>query len=111
MSKAQPTPLNRRLAQAGGFDTGNAGISVWAYVNHRGSSSQVSIDMHHSAGCTSLEIPTGLVQQLVNLLNSAAHMAQTASEMSAKEWAEYKQAENEAAVRAAVGKAVKGGAV
>ena len=110
MSNAQPTPLNRRLAQAGGFDTGNAGISVWAYANHTGSSSQVSIDVHHSSGYTSLEIPTGLVQQLVNLLNAAAFMAQTAEEMSAEEWAKFEVAEKNAAARAALREAVEGGA-
>lgn len=97
MSNAAITPLQRRLARVGGLDlTPSSTLSVWAYANGQGGDRQVTIDVHTGCGYFSLELTTGLAQQLEKLLRAGAYMAEVSGEMSAEEWAAYQAAENAA---------------
>ena len=107
MSSAAITPLQRRLARVGGLQLSpTSSLGVWAYANAQGGERQVTIDVHTGCGFFSLELPTGVAQQLEKLLRAAAFMAEAAGEMSAEEWAKFEAAESAATERACA----KGGA-
>ena len=101
------TQLQRRLARVGGLQLSpTSSLGVWAYANVQGSERQVTIDVHTGCGFFSLELPTGIAQQLEKLLRAGAYMAEAAGEMSAEEWAQFEAAESAATARACA----KGGA-
>lgn len=101
MNSTATTPLQRRLARVGGIQLApTSSLGVWAYANAQGGERQVTIDVSTGCGFFSLELPTGVAQQLEKLLRAGAYMAETAGEMSAEEWAKFEAAESAAAERA-----------
>ena len=101
MSVAQTRPAARRLARVGGIELGpQSCLAVWACTDTQGKERRVCMDVQTAHGFTSVELPSGLIQQLEKLLRAGAYMAEVAGEMSAEEWAAYQAAESAAAIPA-----------
>lgn len=100
MSVAPTRPAARRLARVGGIELGpQSCLAVWACTDPQGKERRVCMDVQTAHGFTSVELPSGLIQQLEKLLRAGAYMAEVAGDMSAEEWVQYEAAETAAGVQ------------